>query len=111
MTTLTTYDDDAVCLDDQGITIKNYFYPGHRRFIAYETIRSAALIELGRWSGRHRLVGIGFRRPRHFFHWDRKRSTKTHAIDLHTGRRTRTVITPTDPGSVLEAVEQQITDR
>ena len=54
MTTQTIYDDDTVCLDDHGITIKNYFYPGHRRFIAYETIRSAALIELGRWSGRHR---------------------------------------------------------
>ena len=102
-------DDDAVSLDEHGITIKNYLYPGHRRFIAYETIRSAALIELGPWSGRHRLVGIGFRRPRHFFHWDRNRSTKTSAIELDTGRRIWTVITPTDPEAVLKAVEQQMT--
>ncbi len=38
---MTIYEDDAICLDEQGITIKNYFYPGHRRFIAFETIRSA----------------------------------------------------------------------
>jgi hypothetical protein len=106
---VTIYNDDDVCLDDQGITIKNYYYPGHRRFIAYETIRSAALIELGPLSGRHRLVGVGFRRPRHFFHWDRKRSTKTHGIELDTGRRTRTVITPTDPEPVLAAIEQRMT--
>jgi hypothetical protein len=106
---MTTYDDDDICLDDHGITIKNYLYPGHRRFIAYETIRSAALIELGPLSGRHRLVGVGFRRPRHFFHWDRRRSTKTAAIELDTGRAIRTVITPIDPGPVLEAVEQRMT--
>ncbi len=108
---MTIYDDDAVCLDEAGITIKNYFSPGHRRFIPSGTVCSAALIELGPWSGRHRLVGIGFCRPRHFFHWDRKRSTKTHAIELDTGRRMRTVITPTDPGSVLKMVEHQLTDR
>jgi hypothetical protein len=106
---MTTYDDDDICLDDHGITIKNYLYPGHRRFIAYETIRSAALIELGPLSGRHRLVGVGFRRPRHFFHWDRRRSTKTAAIELDTGRAIRTVITQIDPGPVLEAVEQRMT--
>jgi hypothetical protein len=106
---VTIYNDDDVCLDDQGITIKNYFYPGHHRFIAYETVRSAALIELGRWSGRHRLVGIGFRRPRHFFHWDRNRSTKTHGIEIDTGRKTRTAITPTDPEPVLAAIEQRMT--
>ena len=105
---MTIYDDDALCLDEQGITIKNYWYPGHRRSIAYDTIRSAALIELGSLSGRHRLVGIGFRQPRHFFHWDRKRSTKTHAIELDTGRRIHIVITPTDPEQVLEMVEQQM---
>jgi hypothetical protein len=104
----TTYDDDVIRLDEHGITIKSYYYPGHRRFIAYETIRSAAMIELGSMSGRHRLVGIGFRRPRHFFHWDRTRSTKTLGIELDTGRRIQTVITPTDPGPVLEAVERQI---
>lgn len=100
--------DNDIGLDDDGITIKNYFYPGHHRFIAYNTIQSAALIELGPLSGRHRLVGIGFRRPRHFFHWDRQRSTKTHAIELDSGRRMRTVITPTDPESVLAAVELQM---
>jgi hypothetical protein len=100
------YDDDAASLDDQGITIKNYWYSGHRRSITYKTIRFAAIIELGMLSGRHRLVGIGFRRPRHFFHWDRTRSTKTQGIELNTGRRMRTAITPTDPGSVFEAIEQ-----
>jgi hypothetical protein len=107
---MTEYHDDAVRLDEQGVTIKSYLYPGHQRFIAYETIRSAALFELGPLSGRHRLVGIGLRRPRHFFHWDRKRSTKSAAIELDTGRAFRTVISPTDSGPALGVLEQQITN-
>lgn len=107
---MTNYDDDAVCLDEQGLTIKNYLYRRRPRFIAYDTIRSAVLIDIGTWSGRHRLVGVGFRRPRHFFHWDANRSTKTAAIELDTGRRIKIVITPEDPGRVLSVLEQQIAD-
>ncbi len=104
----TTYEDDAVSLDERGITIKNYLYPGNRRLVPYETITSTEVIELGALSGRHRLVGIGFRRPTYFFHWDRSRSDKTHAIALDTGRTMRTVISPEANGLVLELVEQQI---
>ncbi len=51
----TTYEDDAVSLDERGITIKNYLYPGNRRLVPYETITSTEVIELGALSGRHRL--------------------------------------------------------
>jgi len=104
----TTYEDDAVSLDERGITIKNYLYPGNRRFVPYETITSTEVIELGTLSGRHRLVGIGFRRPTYFFHWDRSRSVKTQAIALDTGRTMRTVISPAASGPVLAILEQQL---
>lgn len=104
----TTYEDDAVSLDERGITIKNFLYPGNTKLVPYEAISAVEVIELGPLTGRYRRVGIGFRRPRHFFHWDRSRSKKTHAIALDTGRAIRTVISPATTGPVLERLEQQI---
>jgi len=101
------YEDETVSLDEQGITIKNYLYPGNRRLIPYDTIRFTEVIELGSLSGRHRLVGIGFRRPRYFFHWDRSRAAKAHAIALDTGRTLRTVISPSANDPVLTILGEQ----
>lgn len=98
---MTTYDDDAVFLDDTGITVKNYYLPGRPRTIRYDTIVRADMVELGFGTGRHQLVGIGPLRPRLFFHWDRNRSSKSHALSLHLGRWLRLAITPDEPDRVL----------
>lgn len=108
----TTYEDEdeaeaeAILIDELGITIKNSMYPGHRRRITYHAIRSFGVVRLGPLSGRHRLVGFGVRRPRLFFHWDRRRSTKRHAIELDTGQMFRTAITPVHNRAALEAVRR-----
>ena len=99
-----TYDDDAVTLDETGITVKNYYLPGRPRTIRYNDIVHAEIIDLGFGTGRHQLVGIGPLRPRLFFHWDRKRSTKSHGISLDLGRRLRLAITPDEPARVLAYV-------
>ena len=101
---MTTYDDDAVTLDETGITVKNYYLPGRPRTIRYDDIVHAEIIDLGFGTGRHQLVGIGPLRPRLFFHWDRKRSTKSHGISLDLGRRLRLAITPDEPTRVLAYV-------
>jgi hypothetical protein len=103
------YQDDRMFLDDQGITITSYLYPGHQRHILYTTISDYQLIELGPLSGRHRLVGLGFRRPRNFFHWDRTRSTKTHSIALDTGRPLHPVISPDDLDRVVQLLDEHST--
>jgi hypothetical protein len=96
-----THDDDAVTLDETGITVKNYYLPGRPRTIRYDEIVHAEMIQLGFFTGRHQLVGIGPLRPRLFFHWDRKRSTKLHGLSLDLGRRLRLAITPDEPDRVL----------
>ena len=98
---MTTYDDDAVTLDETGIIVKNYYLPGRPRTIRYDEIVHAEIIDLGFGTGRHQLVGIGPLRPRLFFHWDRKRSTKSRGLSLDLGRRLRLAITPDDPERVL----------
>ena len=100
------YEDSVILLDQEGITIKNYSRPRHQRRISYSAIRSASLIELGLLTGRHRLVGLGFRRPRHFFHWDSHRSSKTHAISLDVGKVIHPVISPDDHQTVLDIIEE-----
>ena len=105
---MTQYEDEALLLDERGATIKSSMYPGQRRFVDYDAIRSVGVFQLGPSSGRHRLVGIGFRRPRHFFHWDRQRSAKSHAIELDTGQTIRIVITPADHRAALVVLEQRV---
>lgn len=100
------YQDDGMFLDEDAITITNYFYPGYRRRIPYAAISDYHVIELGPFSGRHRLVGLGFRRPRHFFHWDRTRSTKTHSLALDTGRFIHPVISPDELDRVVELLDE-----
>lgn len=98
------YDDSVVTLDDIGITVKNYYLPGRPRQIRYDNIKHSELIQLGFGTGRHQLVGIGPLRPRLFFHWDRKRSAKSHGLSLDLGRWLRLAITPDDPDQVLALI-------
>jgi hypothetical protein len=95
------YDDDTITLDEAGITVKNYYFPGRPRTIRYDDITHAEVVELGFATGRHQLVGIGPFRPRLFFHWDRKRARKSHGLSLAVGRRLRLAITPDEPERVL----------
>ncbi len=95
------YDDEVVTLDESGITVKNHYLPGRPRHIRYDEIVDVELIALGFATGRHQLVGIGPLRPRLFFHWDRKRSRKSHGLSVDVGNRLRLAITPDDPDQVL----------
>lgn len=101
---MATYDDDVVTLDDTGITIKNYYFPDRPRQIRYNKIIHSELITLGFGTGRHQLVGLGPLRPRLFFHWDRKRSTKSRGLSLDLGHWLRLAITPDEPDQVLALI-------
>ena len=102
-----TYDDDVVTLDDTGITVKNYYLPGRPRHIRYDDVKHTELIPLGFGTGRHQLVGIGPLRPRLFFHWDRKRSAKSHGLSLHLNHWLRLAITPNEPDKVLALIRSR----
>ncbi len=105
---MSIYEDDTVLLDDTGIFVKNYFYPGHRRHIPYPSIVGCDVLETGSLTGRLRLVGFGFRRPRHFFTWDRRRRGKRFSIALDLGRTIRPVFSPDDHLQVLEVLQTKL---
>ena len=96
------YQDDSILIDDDGLTIKSYRWPGNSKRIEFGSILSFEVFEMGFWTGRHRLVGISFGRPRNWFPWDRNRSGKRMAISLNVGRWTRPTIVPDDPKAVEE---------
>lgn len=99
------YDDDVVRIDRETVLVKSYLLPGRQREIRRDTILGVSVVELGPLSGRYRLVGLGFRRPRNFFHWDPRRSKKGRGIVLDTGRLLRPVITPDDHDAAMAALE------
>jgi hypothetical protein len=102
------YEDDTIVLDELGLTIKNYMWPGRSKFLAYERIRSAQPIELRIGTGRWRLVGISPGRLRTFFHWDRNRAGKSSGINLDVGRWLHRAITPDRPEEVMEILSKKI---
>jgi len=104
---MTRYEDATVALDDDGLTIKSYRWPGDERRIDYGSIVRREVFEMGLWSGRFRVVGIGFGRPRDWFPWGRSPTNRTTAISLDVGSLVRPVIVPDDPAAVdaiLDAV-------
>ncbi len=107
---MTHYEDEVVVLDEYGVIIKSYRRPGDVKRIEYSSIRGIDVFEMGFWSGRFRLVGISFGRPRAWFHWDNKRRGKGTAISLDVGKWIHPTIVPEDPNAAEEilrgAVEQ-----
>ncbi len=96
------YEDEAIALDDDAVTIKSYRRPGDAKHIEYASIRNIEVFEMGFWTGRHRVVGMSLGRPRNWFHWDRDRGNKRTAISLDVGGWTRPTIVPDDPKAVEE---------
>lgn len=105
---MASYEDDAIALNETGITIKHYYLPGRPRHITYEEIVRAGLISLGFATGRYQLIGFSPGRLRHFFHWDRRRSTKRRGVSLDIGRWRRLAITPDDPEGVIGMIQGRI---
>jgi hypothetical protein len=105
---MTHYEDTSIALDENGVTIKNYRKPGDTKRIAYQAIRSFEHFEMGFWSGRHRLIGIGFGRPRNWFQWDRDRKTKRTAISIDVGKRIFPTATPDHPDAVETILRESV---
>lgn len=105
---MTLYDDDAISIDETGITIKTYYLPRRPRQFRFDEICRAELIPIGFFTGRHQLVGIGPFRPRLFFAWDRNRSSKSHTLVLDRQKMLHAAITPSDPEQALGIIRGRI---
>jgi len=102
------YEDEATTLDEEGLTITSYRWPGDAKRIAYSSIRAFEVFEMGLWSGRLRLVGISFGRPRTWFPWGRSKTNRSTAISLDVGKWVRPTIVPDDPDTVELVLRETI---
>jgi hypothetical protein len=95
------YEDAGLRLDEDGITIRRYYFPwaGPKR-IAYKQVRQIHP-ELMTWlSGKGRIWGTAH--PRYWFPLDTQRVSKRTLLVLDIGRQVRPCVTPDDPDRVIE---------
>ena len=94
----TLYDDGAVCLDSEGLTIRRYFPWGGSKRIAYRDIESIRRRNLRALTGKWRLWGSG-----DLVHWwslDLQRPRRREVFEIDTGNHWIATITPADPEQV-----------
>jgi hypothetical protein len=102
------YDDGKVRLDDDGITLRRYYFPTlTAKHIRYRDIRSVETRTMGWMTGRGRLWGTTD--PRLWLPLDGDRPGKETLIVLDLGRIVRPAFTPEQPDRVVALIERHRT--
>jgi hypothetical protein len=101
------YEDACVRLDDDGITIRRYYFPlaGSKR-VAYTDIQNVKTEPMSWSSGKGRIWGATD--PRYWFPLDIRRGRKNTLLVLDVGARVRPCITPDDPDRVIELLRDRV---
>lgn len=107
MTRTVLYNDGLVELDQEGVTIRRFYFPwaGSKR-IQYTDIQDVQCRSMGVWTGKGRLWGSGD--LRHWAPLDLRRPKKDTAIILDLGKFVRPVFSPDDPARVMTLVRQYV---
>ena len=94
---LSSYKDEIVDLSFQGLKINKYYFPTLKmKIIPINKIKNINLIELSRVNGKYTFFGFSWAFI--YYHLDRKRPVKTHAITFEEEDNFLTIgITPDDP--------------
>ena len=94
---LSSYKDEIVDLSFQGLKINKYYFPTLKmKIIPINKIKNINLIELSRVNGKYTFFGFSWAFI--YYHLDRKRPKKTHAITLEEEDNSITIgITPENP--------------
>ena len=99
------YDDGRVALDDEGLTLRRYYFPiGRAKRIAYADIRDVESRSMGWMTGRLRLWGSTL--PTRWLPLDAARTGKSTLVVLHLGARVRPAFSPDDPDEVLRLLHE-----
>lgn len=101
------YEDTGLRLDEDGITIRRYYFPwaGAKR-IAYTKIRGVKAKPMSWARGKGRIWGAFD--PRYWYPLDPRRARKQTLLILHVGRLVRPCITPEVPGQVIEVLRDRV---
>lgn len=101
------YEDAGLTLDEDGITIRRYYFPfATSKRVAYSDIQGIKAESMGWASGKGRLWGAAD--PRYWFPLDTQRGSKTTLLILDVGRKVKPCITPEDPGKVIELLKSRV---
>ena len=100
------YEDARIVCDDDGVTIRRYYFPVGDKRIHYADMRGVEQVGMQGWlSGRMRIWGSGD--LRHWYHLDTGRPGRDTALVIDKGEWVRAVITPDDPSAVRRVLEQK----
>ncbi|MFE4500201.1 hypothetical protein ACFRFQ_10080 [Rhodococcus sp. NPDC056743] len=105
----TIYEDRTVRLDDQGVTIRHYYFPFVSKYVPYSQIQSVDLGVMSWLSGRLRIWGTT-----DFSSWyslDLLRPWKDTAVVLTLTSRGAVSFTPRDPGHVENLIAEHLEGR
>lgn len=101
------YDDGRAVLDDQGVTLRRYYFPlGTSKRIPYRSILHAELRPMGWLTGKGR--GWGSAHPRYWLPLDLTRPRKDRLVVLDVGRLVKPAFSPDDPDRVLEILRSHV---
>src|SRR5690348_9600864 len=101
------YSDDCVSLDEDGLTIRRYYFPiASDKHIAYTDIRGVEVETMGWWTGKARWWGTAD--PRAWLPLDLRRHHKDKLLVIDVGERVKPCVSPDDPARVAELLRTRI---
>ena len=94
---LSLYKDECIEVSLNGLKINKYYIPLFTsKTIPIEKIKNVNIFELNGFNGKYRLMGLSLNF--NYFHYDPKRSNKTHVIIIEEEDNIFSIaITPDDP--------------
>jgi hypothetical protein len=104
------YEDAGLLLDDEGITIRRYYFPlATAKRICYSAIQGIKTKPISWKSGKGRFWGASD--PRYWFPLDIHRNSKQTLLVLNVGRLVKACITPEHPDRVIELLRERVRPR
>ena len=106
---LSSYQDECVNLSFKGLKINKYYIPTLKpKIIPINKIKNINLIELNRINGKYTFFGFSWKFI--YFHLDRKRPLKNHAITFEEEDNFLKIgITPEDPHKCFKVLRYLVT--
>ena len=100
------YDDGGVVLDDDGLTIRRYYFPwAGPKHIPYSAIRHVVARRMNWLTGKGR--GWGTSNFGHWFPLDVRRWRKPILLVLDVGARVKPCVSPDNPQRVIELLRER----
>lgn len=101
------YRDDCLALDEDGMTIRRYYFPlGSPKRIAYHDIRGVRIAAMNWLTGKGR--GWGTADPRYWLPLDLRRYRKDKLLVIDVGRRVKPCVSPDDADRVVELLRTRV---